>query len=240
MILLAAAWATARSEGEAAEAQRDWPAAVTAYQGCVATGSDVDVRFCATRLDVLEPHARDGFAGWTELETVRREYRTLGSDAALARVEAALVADPDGPAAAEMKAWIAHERQKRGEPVEVEGLPEPTRDLLATTEAAREDVRRRRYLGLAGLGVAGFYGVFASRRGGPVAGRSALVAAVVLGLIPALMAAVYGGGLAAGFLRAGAVLSLAVLVAPRVPVWMAAVGTIGALVATAWWNDWLP
>lgn len=238
--VLALALASPREDGEGYEASDQWAEAVTAYQTCVATGADLDVRFCATRLNELEPHARDAFAGWKVLTDIRRNYVRLGSDAALEQMETALAARPDGPAAPSMRLWIANERSKRGEPVaEISALPPKAAEYLQATEEARAARQWRSNVGMGGIFVAGVYALVAWRGPGAWAGRSALAAGVLLGLVPAAIAGVYDPTFAPGFLRAGAVASLSVLAAPRVHPGLAAAGTVGGLVGTAWWNDWL-
>ena len=244
--LLAVAWAGGRGDGEALERAADYGAALGAYEACAAAGPDLDRRFCAVRVAVLSTQAADGFAGWRVLESVRANYTTLGSDEALARIEAALRAMPDSPAGPSMKIWIANEQAKRGNlaPAAVvaadPNTPQAARGWLDSAQAAADADRRRRGLALVGGALAGVYAVVGWRRPGPLAGRCALLAGVLLGLVPAALAGGYGEGHAPGFLYSGAVVTLCVLAAPRVPLPVSLPGTVGALVATAWWNGWLP
>lgn len=244
--LVALVWAGARSDGEALERAADYPAALAAYRVCAADGPDLDRRFCEIRVAVLDPQAADDFAGWRLLESVRAAYTTLGSAEALTRVEAGLRAMPESPAAPAMKIWIANEKAKRGDLGPGTALaadpatPEATRARFEAAQAAAAADRRRDTWALVGGFLAGVYALTGWRRPGALAGRSALVAGVLLGLVPAAIAAAYGGGQAAGFLYSGAVVMLCVLIAPRVPLLVALPGTAGALLATAWWNGWLP
>ncbi len=240
------AWAGARTDGEALERSGDYPAALAAYQRCADEGPDLDRRFCDIRVAILQPQSADQFAGWRVLESVRTHYATLGSAEALARVEAALRALPDSPAAPSMKIWIANERAKSGDLGPAGSVaadptaPDAARSWLASAQEAAAAERRRSTYALAGAVLAGSYAVTGWRREGPLAGRSALLAGVLLGVVPAAIAAVYGDGHAAGFLYSGGVVTLCVLASPRVPLWVSLPGTVGALVAAAWWNEWLP
>lgn len=235
-----------RRAGEAAERALDFAAALDAYRRCVAEAADVDRGACRARLDELEPQAADAFAGWTVLATVRRDYRTLAPAEREARVRSALAADPDGPAALALRVWLANEEGKRGEAtvarelVATPEVPAPTRAWLDATHALQADARRRRALGVGGALLGLVYAGVAARRAGPLASRSALLAAGVLGLVPAAFAWVWGDAGWAGFLVSGGVAALAVWIAPRVPPWLSVPGTLGALLGAAGWNGWLP
>lgn len=233
-----------------AEARGDWAAALDAWTRCAATGSGSDARLCRTRAELLAPQAADAFAGWTALEAVRREYRALGSDAALARVQAALAAHPDSPAAPEMRLWLVNEHTRRGEEAEAAALrervaadaalPAPAREWVRATAETREADRRRAWIGGAGGAVAALYAGVALRGPGPWRARSALAAAGLVGVVPVVMAAGYEAAYAEGFVHTGVVVSLAVLAAARAPLLVSVPGTLGGLLAAAWWNDWLP
>lgn len=239
-----------RAAGEAAEARADWPAALAAWEACVADAPDRDAAYCRTKRDTLAPQAADGFAGWAALEAVRRDYRTLGSDDALARIEAALAANPAGPAAPALRLWLLNEHNRRGDADAVARLraelaadartPASARrfaDGLATRE---RDAARHRTFGLAGGALAAVFVVTALVRGGPWKWRSALLAGAALGAIPTVFAALYEENVADGFARAGLVVSACVLLAARAPVWVAVPGTLGAFAAVAWQNGWYP
>lgn len=251
--LFFASWASGaelRSAAEDAEARRDWPAALAAWEKCAVEAPDRDARYCAIRLEALAPQAADAFAGWDILEGVRREYRTLGSDPAIARIEAALGAAPDGPAAPAMRLWLANERNRRGEKSEVARIgvemaadartPAAALGFVAGIDANDRQDARRRAVGLAGAGVGAAYAAVAALRKGPLKWRSAALAGLALGGVPTLFAAVYEENVWDGFARAALVVSVSVLLAGRAPPWAAIPGTVGALVATAWWNDWYP
>jgi hypothetical protein len=243
ILAVAVALASPRTDGEAAEQAMDFAGAVAAYRDCAAHGSDRDVRFCETRLRVLAPQAADGFAGWRTLEEVRRAYRDLGADAAIARVEDALNAAPDAPAAAEMRRWLANERAKRGEMGSLEAMKgEPGVDAAWVERKLAQEAteRRRRVEAGVGAALATVYAVAAARGPGALRWRSAALAGAMLGAVPCAFAALYEQGMWVGFARTGAAVGLAVLAAARAPAWVAVPGTLGALAAVAWWNGWYP
>ncbi len=239
-----------RADAEAADARRDWPAALAAWERCAAEAPDRDARFCEIRRAALAPHAADGFAGWDVLEGVRRDYRTLGSDAAMAEIEAALAAAPEGPAAPAMRLWLANEHNRRGDAVAVERLGQEMAADARTPGAAVRYVQgigvherleaRRRAIGVAGAVLGVGYALVALVRPGPLKWRSAATAGVVLGLVPAGFAALYEEGMAGGFLLVAIVLTGAVLGAARAPWWVAVPGTLGGVAAVAWANGWYP
>lgn len=239
-----------RAAAEAAEARREWAAALDAYRACVQAAPDRDAAFCRTRVTTLAPQAADGFAGWDALEGVRRDYRTLGSDAAVARIEAALAADPEGPAVPALRMWLLNERNRRGETAEVDRLraemaadertPETTLRYAEGIEANEAAAARHRVFGLVGVGIAGVYAAVAAVRAGALKWRSAALAGVALGALPAGFAAAYEDGVAEGFVYSGLVVTGAVLLAGRAPMWVAVPGTVGALAAVAWRNGWYP
>ncbi|MDP2304845.1 MAG: hypothetical protein Q8P18_02325 [Pseudomonadota bacterium] len=254
--LVAAAYASpaglqGRADGDAASAARDWAGAITAWQACAAADpTGRDGRYCATRAAALAPHAADGFAGWTALEGVRREYRTLGSDAAIVRVEAALAADPQGPAAASMRVWLANERARRGEDDAVArigadlaadpGATDAQRAFVAGRVAFDRREGQRRVLAGVGAALGVLYTIVALRGPGPWRWRSAALAALVLGAVPTVFAALYEEGIAASFAASALVVTGAVLLAGRAPRWVSVGGTVGAYAAVAWANGWYP
>jgi hypothetical protein len=235
-----------RAEADAADRDGRYADALAAYTACAEHAADRDARYCRARAEVLAPQAADGFAGWAALEGVRRDYRALGSDAALARVEAALAASPDGPAAAEMRAWLAMEHQRRGDIAAVDAMQPALATQAPTTsrwladregDAVRE--RRRRIAAVGGAILAGGYALAAIRGPGRLRWRSAGIAAIALGITPTVLAALFDRELWPGFGRMGGVVTGAVLIAGRARPWVAIPGTLGALIAAAWWNGWL-
>lgn len=239
-----------RAAGEAAEARGDWPAALVAWEVCVADAPDRDRVYCRTRRDTLAPHEADGFVGWSELQAVRRDYRALGSDTALARVQAALAANPAGPAAPALRLWLFNEHNRRGDAEAVDRLrvemaadartPAPALRFAEGVETRKRDAARHRAIGLTGTAVAAVYLGTALVRGGPWKWRSALLAGLVLGAIPTVFAALYEEHVYDGFARAGLVVGGCVLLAARAPVWVGVPGTLGAFAAIAWHNGWYP
>lgn len=234
-----------RAAGDAANDRGDHPGALAAWRSCAAEGSDRDARYCATRAAVLAEQAADAYAGWSVLEGVRRDYRTIGSDRALATVAGALERMPGSPAAPAMRMWIANERARRGEAVEEVRAAMAGDSLVARAwidgrlrAEAREETRRAA-AGI-GAGLAALHLLAAARGPGALRWRSAAIAALMLGVIPAVFAGIYESGAWLPFLRSGAVVAIAVLLAARVPRWIAAPGTLGGLTAAAWWNGWLP
>ena len=240
MLLAALAWASPRADGDAAEAGMDFGAALVAYRSCAAGSDDRDARYCEVHVRTLAPQEADGFVGWRLLAEVRREYRALGSDAAIARIEAALAAHPESPAAGEMWAWLANERARRGETDAVVAMtPSLPADVKEWAEARVRDqqlerVRRRVAAALGAVGL--LYVGFAAMRVQTLRWRSAAIAALALGAVPATFAYFYEDGLADGFVRSGAVVALGVLLAGRAPPWIAVPGTLGGLGAVAWFN----
>jgi len=222
----------ARRAGTRAEGEFDFATAVAAYDECVATGEDRDRRYCQGRLDLLMPQAADGFSGWTVLERARRSEPTPGDDWP-ERVQAAIDANPSGPAAEALATWLAHRALRSGSPVE-SGEP-----WVREQVAMRERRERHRSIGLAGLGVVSIYAARAAWGPGDLAVRGALLAAGLLGLAPGLLAAAYDPEHGRGFVLSGAVLGCCVLLSPRAPPVLAGLGTLGALLWTASVNGWL-
>lgn len=209
-----------------------FPQALDAYRSCAGQGPAADGRYCAARVAVLEAQAADGFAGWSVLAAVRRDYRTLGPEAARRRVESELAARPGGPAAAELERWLGE--QGRG------GVD-------------RGRVQRQR--GVAGvlalIGV-GYAGVAARGLRGRELGRakeagtgrrwllSLAVGWVLLAAVPAAMAWAWGASDWPWFAGTGSCAIVGVALAPRAPPWLAASGTfalVGLCTFAAGWFD---
>lgn len=242
IVAVAVVYASARAEGEAAEAAGRWAEALEAWRRCVAEGPDLDRRFCATREAVLAPQAADDYAGWEALERIRREYRSLGGEAALTRMEAALAAHPDSPAAGAMRAWIAHERSSRGEHDAARAVlpPDaPMRVLVDAREATARSLARQRGIGTAGAALGGVFLGVAGRGPGAVRPARGLAAALLLGVLPGAIAASYAETGAGTVLAVGAWLGLAVALAPRAPAWLGALGALGGVAFGAWRAGWL-
>lgn len=237
-----------RDAATSADDARDWPAALAAWERCAAEAPPRDARYCATRAAALAPHAADGFAGWSVLEGVRRDYRALDPREAMARVEAALAANPDGPAATAMRLWLSNAYRRAGDlpaAARVEaalraGADAPEAQYAAALAARDEaDASRRRIATYAAF-VASLYAGIALLRRGPFAWGSAATAGIFVGGIPGLFASAYDPTVAPGFARTGAVIAVAVLLSRRAPVWISVPGTLGGLAAMAWYNDWYP
>ncbi len=251
MILgVALAIASPRADGDAAEIAQDYTAALALWREC-ATGADArDARYCAAHLDLLAPQEADAFAGWTALEAVRRDYRSLGSDAAIARIQAELTARPASPAAPAMRIWLANEHSRRGDTPTLLSLDAAIRADPRSTEADRAFVATRieteaqaaarRRTATIGAVFAAIYLLCALRGPGPLRWRAAALAALMLGVIPGIFAALYEEGLAPGFLKSGGAMATAVLLAGRAPRWISVPGTVGAFALVAWGNDWYP
>ena len=250
MILVAAALASPRTDGDDAASRGAWAEALAAWEACATGADDRDARYCASRADALRPQAADDFAGWSELEAVRRDYRTLGSDAALARVEAALAAHPSSPAAPAMRIWLANEHERRGEAAAAGEMratiaADPTATererahAVATSADDARDVLRRRAAGV-GAGFGAIYLLRAAWGPGALRWRSAGLAALLLGGVPTVLAALHTEGVADGFAAAGAVIAAAAALAGRAPVWISIPGLLGGLLAVAWGFGWLP
>ncbi len=228
ILAIALALADPRRDGTEAESRMDYAAAVEAFRACVATGPDRDQRYCASRLALLEPQAADGFAGWRALEEARRDPA-----AGEASVRAALDADPSGPAAEALSLWLTHRALQAGQAVQSD-------EAWVQEQVAMRDRRERHHrVGLAGLAMGAAYTARAAWGPGPLALRGALVAALVLGLVPGLLAAAYDPENGLGFVRSGAVLAACVLLSPRASPGLAGIGTLGALTWAAAKNGWL-
>ena len=232
------------------EARGDWSAALDAWRACAAEATGSAARRCAARVSTLAPQAADGFAGWAVLDEVRRTYTSLGSDAAVMRIEAALAANPDGPAARDLEVWLANEYTRRGDKASAAAARARVAAAPSQSDAARAWVTsiddreaeeaRRRPIAAMGASLAAVYLARAAWGPGALSWRSAGVAGALLGLAPVGFAWAYGNDDEPAFLRIAALLTVAVLLAPRAPVWIAVPGTLGGLLALVWWNGWFP
>lgn len=231
----------ARRAGDAAFESLDFSSALAAYTEC-AGGIGRDARYCEARRAELAPQAEDEFVGWTALERARRGYATADRGAAEAAIEAVLAANPGGPAAGPMRQWLANEAIKRGEePRAQAGAVEVDERAWVAEQVARlRQERRHRSIAGVGVGMAAIYAGFAARGPGRPAWRSALAAAVALGVAPLTLAVLWDRELAVPFAWNTGFCFFAVLLAPRAPRGLAMLGTLGGLVALAWWHGWLP
>lgn len=238
--LVAAGTLESRRAGDAASVDLDFPVALSAYTECAA-GVGRDARYCEARREELAPQAADDFAGWTVLERVRRGYAAADRGASVAAIEAELAVSPAGPAAGELRRWLANEAIKRGQAPEGGDLAGAGEGAWVgeQVERLRRDQRHRVVAGVGGA-LAAIYLGFAARGPGPLAWRSAGAAALALGVAPLTLAFAWDRELAAPFAWNTAFCFLAVLLAPRAPRAVAALGTLGGLTALAWWHGWLP
>lgn len=246
--------ASSRAAGDAADHARDWARALEAWRACADGSNDRDARYCGQRAAGLAPHAADAFAGWSALESVRRDYRTLGQSAGYAKVERALAEMPESPAAPAMRLWLQNEHTRRGDVTRATdlaaeiaadpGVTDTERAFVAGREAAMrsEEHRRLAGLGCAAVGLAyGLYALAAPRaRRATFLWRSASFSAAFLAVPPVVLATLYDPATTGGFVLSGVVASLCVLLAGRAPPALAATGTVGALGAVAWLNGWFP
>lgn len=156
-------------------------------------------------------------------------------------MEAALATHPGSPAAPEMRAWIAHERLRRGEDEAAVALEDhPAAGWVEARVADRALEARRRAAAGVGGSLAGAYALVALRGPGPWKARSAAVAAVALGVAPAVMAWRWDPSLGAGFVAAGAWIAAAVWLSGRAPAWVSVPGFLGGFVAVGWLAGWFP
>ncbi len=203
-----------RADAELFEEQGRWPEALAAWKQC----ADAE-RHCARRAAVLEPMATDQFAGWTVLSEVRRDYRNLGSTEATRRIQAALEQNPEGPAAAELRIWLANEYARSNELSALEKLqathPDPLGSLLLDKQ--REAQRRERDVRISG----GFSALLLTagllRRSRPLAWSSAGAALGLVGLPPLVMALLYDSTWWRPFLASALLIGLVVLLKARLP-----------------------
>ena len=231
-----------RRQGDAAFAEQHFEDALSAYQACAAIpGEGRDARYCESRRAELAPQREDDFAGWQVLDRVRRGYVELGTEAATLAIEAALAANPQGPAAAAQRRWLANESLKAGKEPRGYGADRSGGDSAWLDEqvARLRQARRHRVFASVGAVLTSLYAGAVWRGSGPWAWRSAAVAAGALGAAPLLAAVAWDAELAGPFAWNAAFCALAVLGAPRAPVAVAVAGTLGGLVALGWWHGWL-
>lgn len=233
----------ARREADELANRGAYAEALVAYRVCAA-GTDASSRYCGTQAERLAPQAADDFAGWSVLMAVQRDYRQLPAAEATARVEAELAERPSGPAAAALRAWLAHERLRAGEPASAEGLS--PRDGAWVEEGAAQVRQARRHAGVAALGgaLAAVYVGVAARglwSGGGL--RGALPVAVggflLLGVLPVLAALPLEPGVAGALLVNAGWAAGALLLARSAPPALGAAGTFGGFLALAWSHGWL-
>jgi hypothetical protein len=228
-----------RGAGEAAEKGGLFAQAVDAYRACVQTGGDRDRRACEARLALLEPQAADGFAGWSVLAAVRRDYAMLDPEIARERVQAALDANPTGPAAPELYRWVVHWEVEQHGAASLAGAPSADAAWVAERAAFEARTQRHRWIGMAGSLLAGVYAVVAALGRGGLAWGGAALALALVGGVPFVLGTLWDRENLGGFLLSGATVGLAALLAPRAPVAVSVAGTVGALAAVAWRNGWL-
>lgn len=239
-------------DGRTLERERRYAEALAAYRGCVAEGG-ADARYCDARAAELAPQAADGFAGWAVLDGVRQDYRALGAEEAARRVTDALAAHPDSPAAPAMRLWLASQLTHaapasadaaaardaaRADP----GVSTAARALLDAADArvARRQRQGRVAAGLAGL--AALYAGVAAR--GFVAGRRPpeprvlAVGTLLLAVVPAAMAWLWGEPGWPWFLASGAAAVGGAALATAAPLWLAVPGSAALVGLTAWAAGW--
>lgn len=243
--LPALAGGESRREADILAKQGEYAEALSAYRACAA-GTDGSSRYCRAQAEVLAPHAADGFAGWSVLTAVQRDYRLLGAAKAVAQVQAELARRPDGPAAEALRAWLAHERLRAGEPASSAGLAPGDRAWVE--EGSARVWRARRHGGVAAVGgaLAAAYVAVAARglwRGGRGAVRAALPPALggflLLGALPLAAALPLEPQLARALLVNAAWAAGALLLARSAPPVIGAAGTFGGFLALAWSHGWL-
>ena len=202
-----------RAEAELLEEQGRWADALGAWQECAAAD-----RHCTRRAALLAPMAADQFVGWTVLTEVRRDYRSLGSAEATRRIEAALAENPDGPAAAALRAWLSNEYARTEKLPQLEALqaehPDPLGSLLL--EKQQQEQRRQRDVWLSG-GLSGLILGVGLLRKGPLAWSSAGLALATLGLPPLLMVWLYDSVWWRSFLASALLIGGVVLLRGRLP-----------------------
>ena len=246
-------------DGRALERAGDYAAALQAYASCAAedasaaTASGVDVRYCAARVAVLTPQVADNFAGWTTLSGVRAEYRSLGHIEATRRIQAALDANPTGPAASELRLWLANELTQadgnsdaavaaRASVVADDQSSSRARALLLSAERrVLIKVRQDRIAAGCAFVTVGYAG--AAIRG-LLRGARPLPAPVwscglaLLAGVPALMAWAWGSEDFMWFFAAGTAGVLGVTFARTAPPLLASAGTVAMIGLCAWAARW--
>jgi len=238
-------------DGRALEAAAAYADALAAYCVCASTPGP-DQRFCAAREAVLAPQAADDFTGWAVLARVRANFRALGPEAATAQVQAALASNPKGPAAPELRRWLAHELTRQGDPGAAEAraavigdpqAPASSRAALQATERGLREERSGRAvatgLGLVVVGwAAGVGRAWGAKPLLPV--TTVLAGFVLLGAVPAALALAGGAPGWAGFLASGGAAALGARYAPGLTPWLAAAGPVAGVGLCAWAAGWLP
>lgn len=234
--------ATERTDGDEAARRFEFSAALAAYERCAAEGSAADVRYCAAHVAQLAPQTADNFVGWTVLARARREGAHTN---VREHVQAALTANPTGPAADSLRRWLSVDAALAGDIARAEETaPAGATAWLREREVEARRNRHRRWIGLAGVLTASIYLLTtlhsAAKRRGSWRFRAAGAAAALLGGVPIAFAAAWDPSLMAGFVGMASVVTASVLGAGRAPVWVAAPGTLGGVAAMAWWNGWFP
>ena len=234
-----------RQDAERYEAAGDWGGALAAWQRCAQDGQDgqagADQRHCGRQAARLAPQAADGFAGWAELEAVRRSYAQLGSDQALARISATVQKNPESPARGEMERWLANEHARRGESGALREIAaaRPEDAFIGMLVADRADQERERWLQAVATGLLLLCAAVAAVRSGALAWRAAAAAGLVLGLVPLGLAWIYEPVWWRGFAAVGAAIPALVLAGRRVPAWLTVPALWAVIVAAGvtegWW-----
>lgn len=109
-----AQWNRSASRAEAAGAYGE---AASWYARIVSdAASSYFARKARTRLDELTAHADFGYVPYGRFEVLRKEYRALGSDAAVAEARRILAEFPTAAVAPELRYWLGNEyREARGD-----------------------------------------------------------------------------------------------------------------------------
>ena len=231
--------ASFRATGEKAESELRFPDAVAAYAACVEQDADRDRRFCGTRLSVLRPQVADEYTGWTVLSDVRKHRASLSDTEAVTRIQSAVLANPTGPAAQPLRAWLAEFALSHGETPITSELDATAAASVAERQAGRDRASRHERIGIGGACVATVAWGTSLRSRAPLAVAGAALSGVVLGLVPAVLAWAYSGELAVPFARSAAVVVVATLLAPRMSPLVAFFGVVGGFVANAAYSGWL-
>jgi len=246
-------------DGRALERAGDYAGALEAYGACAAqptatvAASKPDPRYCAARVEVLSPQAADNFAGWAALSEVRVQYRSLGHAEATRRIQSALDANPTGPAAGDLRLWLANELTQvdatstaavaaRANVLADDQSSSGARALLQSAERrVQKKVRQDRIaagMGFVSIGYAGtaIRGLLRGVRPLPVPIWSCGLA--LLAAAPALMAYVWGSEDWAWFMAAGSAGVLGATFARTAPPWLASAGTVAMIGLCAWAARW--
>jgi len=245
LVLSLAAGADDRRAATALEAELRFAEAAEAWARCAEAGPPREREGCRAAAERLRPQAADGYAGWSVLSRVRRDYRTLGSEASRHEVQAALDANPTGPAAPALERWLVAEALEHGQESPLAARvasadPTDAAWVAEQTAGVRRAAHHRWIAAVGGAFTLGFVGIAAvGRPRAALAWRSAGAALVALGLVPAALATAWEPENAAPFLQNAGFVAVAVLLAPRAPAWLGALGTFGGLAALAWAHGWL-